>query len=473
MSKEIASFKSPATSLGDVDAQTVARVIAACGDVAMVIDRHGVIRDVAVSSADMEIDADHMVDRRWIDTVTPDSRQKVEALLRDAVEGGELRWREINHVTSQGSTLLRYLAVDLGSDGKVIALGRNLGRMLGLQQRLSQAQQETERQTVRARQAESLTRLLFHASGDAILIVEAGSRRIVEANPPAGAMLGLAPLDLAGQMFAKLFHAESRDSVAVLLRQGAARGETVRLRGVDGRIVVTATATPFLQDRAPMVLVRLAPLHGGAAAETDAKAKLLRVLNRMPDPFVVTDSSFRILEANLAFLEISQCASIEAARGVTLASMIGRPGIETTALAEMLREHGWVRRFETDFNPLYGDSEPVEIAAVSVAEGLETLFGVMIHPRAGARSAQTTASRGKLPDIDRVKELVGRVPLRTIVRETTDMIERLCVETALELTGDNRASAAEMLGLSRQSLYAKLDRYGIGGADESNEPLPT
>ena len=33
---------------------------------------------------------------------------------------------------------------------------------------------------------------------------------------------------------------------------------------------------------------------------------------------------------------------------------------------------------------------------------------------------------------------------------------------ALELTRDNRASAAEILGLSRQSLYVKLRRYGLG-----------
>ena len=61
-------------------------------------------------------------------------------------------------------------------------------------------------------------------------------------------------------------------------------------------------------------------------------------------------------------------------------------------------------------------------------------------------------------------ELVGRVPLRDIVRETTDLIEELCIEAALELTGDNRAAAAEMLGLSRQSLYVKLKRFGVGEA---------
>jgi DNA-binding NtrC family response regulator len=76
--------------------------------------------------------------------------------------------------------------------------------------------------------------------------------------------------------------------------------------------------------------------------------------------------------------------------------------------------------------------------------------------------------------VEQLTELVGRVPLKELVRESTDMIERLCIEAALELTNDNRASAAEVLGLSRQSLYAKLHRHGIadiGGGDESGKGL--
>jgi DNA-binding NtrC family response regulator len=49
------------------------------------------------------------------------------------------------------------------------------------------------------------------------------------------------------------------------------------------------------------------------------------------------------------------------------------------------------------------------------------------------------------------------------------VIERLCIEAALELTGNNRASAAEILGVSRQSLYSKLNRFGIGGGDEETD----
>ena len=56
---------------------------------------------------------------------------------------------------------------------------------------------------------------------------------------------------------------------------------------------------------------------------------------------------------------------------------------------------------------------------------------------------------------------MGRRPIKDIVGETVDTIERMCIESALQLTHDNRASAAEMLGLSRQSLYVKLRRFGM------------
>ena len=89
-------------------------------------------------------------------------------------------------------------------------------------------------------------------------------------------------------------------------------------------------------------------------------------------------------------------------------------------------------------------------------------FGFTIRS-VGRRLPQTVRSGHELPrSIDQLKELVGRVPLKDLVRETTDVIERMCIEAALELTGDNRASAAEILGLSRQSLYVKLRRYGLG-----------
>jgi len=44
------------------------------------------------------------------------------------------------------------------------------------------------------------------------------------------------------------------------------------------------------------------------------------------------------------------------------------------------------------------------------------------------------------------------------------MIEKLCIEAALEITGDNPRLGRDILGLSRQSLYAKLRRYGLANS---------
>jgi DNA-binding NtrC family response regulator len=58
--------------------------------------------------------------------------------------------------------------------------------------------------------------------------------------------------------------------------------------------------------------------------------------------------------------------------------------------------------------------------------------------------------------------------LREIVGETTELIEKLAIQAALKLTQDNRATAAEILGLSRQSLYSKLHRHGRGNLSDNS-----
>jgi DNA-binding NtrC family response regulator len=48
-------------------------------------------------------------------------------------------------------------------------------------------------------------------------------------------------------------------------------------------------------------------------------------------------------------------------------------------------------------------------------------------------------------------------------------VERHYVSSALKLANDNRTVAAELLGLSRQSLYAKLNRYGLTNDTDPKE----
>jgi transcriptional regulator PpsR len=107
---------------------------------------------------------------------------------------------------------------------------------------------------------------------------------------------------------------------------------------------------------------------------------------------------------------------------------------------------------------------------VAVVDGQLPCLGFTIRDVGRRLTGTDTRGAREVPrSVGQMTELVGRMPLKDIVRDTTDLIEQLCIEAALELTADNRASAAEMLGLSRQSLYVKLRRFNLGDLSVAEE----
>jgi transcriptional regulator PpsR len=134
-----------------------------------------------------------------------------------------------------------------------------------------------------------------------------------------------------------------------------------------------------------------------------------------------------------------------------------------------LKEHGTLRNFSTVLRAGFGEMEEVEVSAVSVPDDTQPTYGFSIR-NVARRLAPAQVPGTALPQsIEQLTQLIGRVPMKEIVRESTDLIEKLCIEAALNLTSDNRASAADVLGLSRQSLYSKLRRYGLGNLDDIDE----
>lgn len=451
--------------LGALDAKVAAKLVAAGGDVAMIIDRGGIIRDVAVSSQDLARDGvGAWLDKRWSDTVTIESRQKIEEMLRDAANDAGPRWREVNHALEKGASVsLRYIAVNAGEDGRVIAIGRDQRATAELQQRLVQAQQTMERDYQRLREAESRYRLLFQLASEAVLVVDAATRKIVEANPAADRMVGGAEGPLAGRVFASAFDWASRDAATALLAmaQGGA-SFTAQSSLISGGRAFSVAASLFRQDRSALFLVRLTPQDNEALAVPESARRLAEVLERMPDAFVVTDEQLKIIAENAAFLDLARLASKEQAQGLSLDAFLGRPELDRNILVSSLRQHGVLKNFATVLRNRLGETEDVEVSAVHVLDGDLPCYGFSIRGVVRAASPGPRMAAELPRSVEQLSQLVGRVTLKELVRETTDLVERLCIEAALELTGNNRASAAEVLGLSRQSLYSKLHRYGLG-----------
>jgi transcriptional regulator PpsR len=222
---------------------------------------------------------------------------------------------------------------------------------------------------------------------------------------------------------------------------------------------VMASITGFTQDRGQFLLVRLMPFSERPVADF---SQVLELVDQMPDAFVVADSNLDIVTANAAFVELVQAASVDHLRGRHLSESIGRPGIDLDLIEGQIDQHGAARNVSTVLRVGTDvEGEPVELSAVRTA-GDDPHYAFVIRP-IGRRLRDLPPGSQELPrSVEQLTDLVGRMSLKDIVRESTDLIERLCIEAALSYTSDNRASAAEILGLSRQSLYSKLHRYGLG-----------
>lgn len=482
--------------LGELDAASAARLAGTAGDVALVLDDQGAVLDVLAGGIELpERELRRWRGQAWADTVTAESRPKIEQLLADARDSGDPappRWRQVNHtLPGHEDVPVLYTTVRLpvrsggtGTHPGIVAIGRDLRAVVTLQRRLVEAQQALEREYWRFREAETRYRHLFDVSSEPVLIIDAATQRIVEANPAARALCAGARSRLVGSPIGSLFDAAHGPRVQDLLAAARSIGRQapVPLQLAAGS-AVQVSASMYRQDDAAFVLLRLLPPpqvagvggRGFAAAAAPGAAEpptalLQGFVEHSPDGLVFCDHAGVVLSANPAFLTLVQMGSESQVRGQPLDRWVGRTGVEIGVLIGNLRQRGTVGLFQTSIRGEFGARTEVEVtgAVVPTAEGGVLAFAVRdierrLRPEAAGSPPTLQRSAAELA------ELVGRTPLKEIVAETTDLIEQLCIQTALQMTGDNRASAAQLLGLSRQSLYVKLRRYGLSDSPEPAE----
>ena len=467
----MSTFQDPTENLGTLDAPRAADLIGVTADIALVLDAGGTIRDVCATGEAFDgHDMSRWIGRPWIDTVTVECREKVGDLVSSDSDRTS-RQRQINQILDDGTNLLvLYSAVPLNARGDRIAVGKDLSSLTRLQQRLVNVQQSMERDYSRLRQFETRYRVLFQSSTEAILIADAASQRIVEANPAVCELLGSTERKLVGSNLMRWFEEGVRPALESAIAAARLDGKSVSLSTGEGRDALAVDLSVFKTDANGHLLVRLRnAAQVGAEEELSEQARrLASLVESAPDGLVVTDASGAVLAANTEFLDLAQVPSAETAIGSVLSSWLGQGSMDYQIIMASLREHGSIRLYATRMRGEFGSITDVEVSAVPVRVGDVDCIGFAIRD-VGRRVLAANDEPGSITprSIDQLTQLVGRVPLKELVRESTELIEQLCIQAALKLTNNNRASAAELLGLSRQSLYVKLRRYALEDEDGS------
>jgi transcriptional regulator PpsR len=476
----------------------------AASDFTLALDKLGVITAVEVHRPELKKDLKRYITAKlvgmpWADVVRNDSRAKIVAMLRDAAAGfgrssakktasslgsdgtvGVLNWRQVNYprIDADGVDLpVETTVINLGTDGDVLVLARDLSATAALQQQLIDTQQTMERDYMSLRFMESRYRAVLQTSRQGVALIETGSLKIVDSNDEVYRLLDDAGRKKNSKLFSDYFDPEARGQLVAWLAKSASSravtpaidllakysGNTVRLhssmlRQADGVFHLIWLSMPESQTKAVLPSEAL---------------DYASVVELMPEGFVVVNAEGVILRANAAFAAMAQVVDSGHVVGERISRWLARSELDFNLFVNTLKQHPSFKQISTEIKGEFGSSTLAEISGVVVQVDQTHVYGLCIRDVSRLVHSDDTSARVMPRSVNELKELVGRVSLKDIVGETTHVIEQLCIEAALELTGDNRAAASEMLGLSRQSLYVKLRRFGVDTSGDGNgESLP-
>ncbi len=446
-------------------ADTWRGLVKAAVDLALVVDPAGTIRDVSVGESVADVEGwPRLIGKAWPSVVGIDSRAKAHALM-NAPGGG--RSREVNvELEGVGQFPFRFNSVRLDGAQGILMVGRDYRPVAALQQQMVAVQQSAEREYGRLRQGDTRYRLFFHVCAEAVLICELEGLRVLESNPSAAALFEAPPQDLLRVSAAQLLDEESGKALEAMVAavSAGAKPAELQVKLKDRTNPVTVSVSLFRQAGAPLVLLRLWDTSQRTVTHSASSRRLQALIETMPDSFVVVSEDHRILSANPAFCEMVSQAGERQVTGEPLERWLGRAAVDVKLMFANLKEHGSIKNFATIVRNEVGAPHEAMVTAVAVLDGKIPCYGFAIR----LTHARLFLAPSTLPrSVEQLKELVGRVPLKDIVRESADLIERLCIQAALDVSQDNRASAAQLLGLSRQGLYSKLRRYGMGSDEVS------
>ena len=341
---------SPKPDLGNLSplAREVASALSrVASNVALVVDASGRIVAAAEGSVPLRASCGAWEGLSWIDTVTGESRHKIAGLLDEVSRDGLTQPREVNHPTRSGVDIpLVWTAIRLGSEGLILAVGRDMRSVSEIQRRFMDAQHEMERDYWQRRHADARFHVFFHADVDALIAVDAGSLAVLETNEAARALLGDRGL-AAGRRLMSLLPPAARPAVSGLLSgvRASGRPAEVRVALSEGGTDCDLAATPItVGDWSGLLLRGRRPAqgagHAASAPRPDDLTDLTDRLGQTPLEGLLVEATRRA-ERQLVQAALQRCNGLI----VPAAALLG---IEPETLLARLRRLG----LETPENPL-------------------------------------------------------------------------------------------------------------------------
>lgn len=453
-------------------------IIAKVADVGVVISDVGTVLSVLANPENdgtSRLESWENADLRAV--LTTESIPKFESRLAEFLDGAkDVRPVELNHTDGTGRWELpvRYSFHRIGPDGAILLLGRDLRPIAEMQQQLVQAQLALERDYEHQREFDTKFRVLMNNTVEPVLFINLQNGQISQANRAAANLLGCGIEVLLRSTLETHMTSTRRGDIADMLASHALSGDhgSVSFALCDNRGEVAIHPTVFRAAGERVMLCRLSTEEAALPGSDELSQNVLSLYREGPEAMVFVSEAGGILSANEAFLDLVDVAHDINVRGRAIADYLQRGTVDFKVMSENASRAGKMRNYATKIAGAYSRPRAVDVSITAISAGAATVFAMVMRDASRAEATQTASPSGAANAEDYMRsvvELVGSATLKDIVAETTNVVEKMCIETAVELTMNNRVAAAEMLGLSRQSLYVKLRKFDLFSRDSDDD----
>lgn len=439
-------------------------------DIAIHIDGEGVVIGVYVNAESPSIgNLEHWVGRLFSSFLTDESQRKF------AIRLGEIKsspsrpsgFIELNHRDNAAWEFpIRYTPVRVRDSDSFLLLGRDMQPIADVQQQLLGEQLARQQDQQKLRGAETRFRVVLEASETALVLVDPETSQIRDLNSAAATLLGVKAGALNGNALNQAFEGIRRGELMEALQAESTSRSRAGVEVVLRRNGKPLVLVPEYFRAAGEVglLCRVAPAADSRAEQSKIGQWLNTLFLDSSDAFVILDEQGFICEVNEAFLVLADAAQLRDVRDRSLSDFLQRGEVDLRLLLDGARRDGRLRSYIAQFRSIVGTRASVDVSATHLRQrGGESGFGLILRQvsQPEQKSSDVPGAAVSEEGLKNVMDLVGTASLKELVSATSDVIERMCIETALQLTNNNRVAAAEMLGLSRQSLYVKLRKFDM------------
>ena len=450
----------------ELSGEELSQIAQASADISFVLDGFGSIQNIYSHNDTLAKQIpDDLIGKKWLEVVESDSRKKVQYLLDDANTGNISKFRQINLSSNEKNTALPIMCASMKtlSNQKIIVIGRDLTQTAQLQQHLVAAQKEISQNYLQINQLEERFRSIFEIGVESIIIVQVDDGYpVVEINGNAIKQLLLAKNHCVGKSFLTLLPAEERSKAKTFFQEVLeANGVNTLDASIADSKKMRISASSFINGGRQYLLLNLKPLDEAKSAgflESDSLA--VKAIDDNAYGFIVCTPEGLILKANKAFIKLSNTKGEQELIGTSIQNYLGSETADFERMMQSLKGKASSQACVSSISNKTNGIKLVDISAVSVAQP-RACIGMIFRQIDSRQNNGKRMDKKLVRSSEELSMLVGKVPLKEILAETTDLIEQLCIKAALDLTKDNRVSASEILGLSRQSLYIKLRKYGL------------